>query len=601
MARGRWAMASTSVRLRPRSWPVAAASAGDWPNTTRVSASASRPAASFSSADPSAPAARRSDTRCTTTTLATPSDRESLNVAWAHRAVAGSLRMAHASSITTRVLPPRPAPSPDWSHAVSQVITRGGADDVKVAERSSTVTAASGSRPAVVGPSNIPARSPWIIRRSSRAGARPDAVRPATSVPTEAAASASGRNSASTRSGRVGAAARRDTWRTPSSSAVRSSGCRPRRSEDAVSDATSSTRARNAASGSAFRAPPGPSNGLSRTGPPGARSTGDDPDASANAPYSPFGSMIHARRPKATSRHTSALTKLDLPRPTWPRTRMFGLVRRPARYSSHGSKENGAPSTSLPTSGPWSPMGPSDTKGYTAWRLAVVARWDGGGRTARLPQAPSQGERPGEGLPLATEEPAQLHPRRLGQVLDVGAGRRQTFGVVGADGDVAAEAEGLMPVGQLLLPTGRPLALPLPPGAGEEPGPGAQGGIGQIGRPGRADLADSHRGRDRGHQHRHGGPHAGHQKGGKEVRPDLDPRPLGDPVGDVPGAVGPVGRPPVVGGHGPGQTGPARRRRRSAAACGVGEDAAETVDRERRPGLQAGRLELALQEPDLAP
>jgi len=75
-------------------------------------------------------------------------------------------------------------------------------------ERSSTTTPAERSSPGDVSPSNIPARSPWTSRRSSRATCLPSCRRPSRLVPSNRAAAHRDASNASATRGRVGSAAR---------------------------------------------------------------------------------------------------------------------------------------------------------------------------------------------------------------------------------------------------------------------------------------------------------------------------------------------------------------------------------------------------------
>jgi len=90
----------------------------------------------------------------------------------------------------------------------------------------------------------------------------------------------------------------------------------------------------------------GPSNGFTRTGPPGAKVSGLEPSARASAPYSPFGSSTATCRPKAACRSRYVFTSALFPRPIWPSTVTFGFVTTPAAYSSNGSWAKGPPARS---------------------------------------------------------------------------------------------------------------------------------------------------------------------------------------------------------------------------------------------------------------
>ena len=153
----------------------------------------------------------------------------------------------------------------------------------------------------MVGPSNMPRRSPWTRRRSSRATSRPSSTSSARVVRSAAAASGAGSSRASTTWGRVG---------TPTSTdRCRASARRPARRRSAARSRGS--RSRPEAGDGQRRGEGGPphgrpvqgavalpavaaqpvaavSSGLSRTGPPGRRETGHRSPRFAQWPVLPF-------------------------------------------------------------------------------------------------------------------------------------------------------------------------------------------------------------------------------------------------------------------------------------------------------------------------
>ncbi len=191
----------------------------------------------------------------------------------------------------------------------------------------------------VVGPSNIPHRSPWTSRRSSRATSRPSSNRSARDVRRASEASKPGSRSASTTWGRVGAGIRARWARSvasprAASMAARSRGRRSRPRQATASEEVRTTRRRRTPSpGSDPRASASSSvsSGLSRTAPPGRRATGRTSQARASGPYSPFGSTTQACRPKTAWRQRYDFTNELLPRPIWPNTTALGLVTTPWR------------------------------------------------------------------------------------------------------------------------------------------------------------------------------------------------------------------------------------------------------------------------------
>src|SRR5258708_1083191 len=118
------------------------------------------------------------------------------------------------------------------SHAAAHTMRIASASDWYTAERSKLTRGVLRSMTPLVGPSNIPFKSPWQRRCNSSAASRLALAREAASVASLAAAPAVGRNKASTTSGRVGSPP--DTRLASSSAtaqAARSSGDNPRRND----------------------------------------------------------------------------------------------------------------------------------------------------------------------------------------------------------------------------------------------------------------------------------------------------------------------------------------------------------------------------------
>ena len=375
---------SRSVPVRRSSCRLASASEGAWPKTTRVSVSASRPSASRCWAEPAAPAACRSDSRCTTATLATPTRRASLNVACSQRAVARSCSTAQASSTTTsRFAVPVGRPGSPAASRSRRSSAAASAGEANTADRSSTTTEASRRRPAEVGPSNMPARSPSTSRRSSRATRRPSWASPAASVRTVG------------RQHRVRVEQGRDqiraAWvRRHAAGHGRARPARPRcapaamsvrPSDDAASEQASSARRRRAPAGVGSRVgsrgpsaaadagadllrPGARSSGLSRTAPPGARRSGVLPHASARGPYSPLGSTIQACRPERHLPPDEGLDERRLARARpGPGRSGSGSSARPGGTDPTGRSRTTRPAGPGRSAGPGCPRPPSATKG----------------------------------------------------------------------------------------------------------------------------------------------------------------------------------------------------------------------------------------------
>ena len=455
---------------------------------------------------PAAPAARRSDRRCTTATLATPIARASLNVACSQRAVARSCSTAQASSTTTsRFGPPR---RPGWPAASRW--RRSSARPGPARRTPPTDRARPPERP---GPSR--ARSARRTCRPGRprpAGAAPGppggrrAARPAASVRTVAARAGSGSSRAATTPGSVGSAGPgrhgadgqldRGALRRGERPAQRRRGQRADQLGPPAHE-PASPAARRPAPGRGAGADPGPAPGgqverVEAHDPPGASRSGVAPHASARAPYSPLGSTIHACRPNATWRQTNVLTNVDLPRPTWPRTSRFGLVSTPRRYRSHGSKQNDPPNRSRPISGPPAEPAFGDER---IDRLEMRGRGPMGGRRLhgrrRIELMPAPG--PAEGS-RCTPPPAG---RTAGAVRDGRVWAACSVSTHAASSPSRSPAVTVTypekrysawPSASSDFPPDHALGLPVAAGARQEAGPAAQLLVGHVGGPGGPDL-----------------------------------------------------------------------------------------------------------------
>ena len=284
---------------------------------TRVSESRSSPSASPTCSEPAAPTELRSESRCSTATLATPWARDSFQDACSHRATPRLARIAQASSTTTsngrlRIRPRRRARAA-CSQAVAQAMSTPRAASVEGREVEDDQRARTG-------------RARWSsARRTCPAGRRGPAGAARARRPARPRAASRGRcgsrrpprpsgsSSAATTRGRVGTGAA-PSGPTPSarSTAARSRGRRAGRGRRwPARPAARAAGARAGSVGDAAR-PASPvrprrrrpgSSGLSRTGPPGAGPPGVTPQSSASAPYSPFGSTTQARRPNTAWRH----------------------------------------------------------------------------------------------------------------------------------------------------------------------------------------------------------------------------------------------------------------------------------------------------------
>ena len=223
---------------------------------------------------------------------------------------------------------------------------------------------------------------------------------------------------------------------------------------------------------------------------------------------------------------------------------------------------------------------PVHLSGSRSLRLGQFSRGPG---TSRVAQVAPRGGLPGS---VATEPPRRFSSGRgptaacrLGGLLvaeerrssrrawpaacSVAAQASSSSARGGGHRDVAREAEGGMPVGQLLLAPGDQLGLTRTggPSRGSRPGGAARCRPGRPcgpARPGGRPGAGS--GCITTAIDRRTGPQ---QERAEEVGTDVDPGPLGDPVGGVPGRVGPHAAPLDVGGHRPR---PARSHRPSRCA-----------------------------------
>ena len=226
---------SVSVADNESNSAAASSSPGDCAYTTRVSESDRSPCASATCSESDAPTERRSETRCNTATFETPKARESFQDDCSQRATPKFERIAQASS-TTRKKRPRSGWTPfaetavrasaACNQAVAHAIRTPRAADEYSADKSRTTSGEERSKPGVVGPSNIPRRSPCTSRRNSNATSRPSSRRSRRSVRNERAASAVGVSRASTTTGTVGTATDRVDSARAAPSAARSRGTR---------------------------------------------------------------------------------------------------------------------------------------------------------------------------------------------------------------------------------------------------------------------------------------------------------------------------------------------------------------------------------------
>ncbi len=188
----------------------------------------------------------------------------------------------------------------------------------------------------------------------------------------------------------------------------------------------------------------------------------------------------------------------------------------------------------------------------------------------------------------------------LGRLLGLHAGGLEFLAIGGRDGDVAGEAVLGVAVGQLGFPPQDALGLPAPADAGQETGPGPQLLVGRVGRPGGPGLPGGPVGGHRSHDDRHGAPPLAQQQGRQEVGTDLEPGPLGDPVGGVPGAVCPQRGPALVRGHRPRPATAAAGEVGDPALAGRGQQVPEGVESQRARGAQIGVAQVAIEQPQLA-
>ncbi len=206
---------------------------------------------------------------------------------------------------------------------IAAVIRIAIALDSATAERSSTTSGASRSRPGEVSPSNMPAASPSQSRSSASAASRDSASQCSADDHRSRHASAGGASSTRTTRGSVATSCIRRTARSAWASAASSAGASARSRQAAATPRSART--------STCSSPLRDWSGLSTTPPPGARRIGSTPNAAARRSYSPrFGDTTIADRPKTAHwRCRYAFTNALLPRPISPSTTIAGPVRSP--------------------------------------------------------------------------------------------------------------------------------------------------------------------------------------------------------------------------------------------------------------------------------
>jgi len=116
----------------------------------------------------------------------------------------GAVALALALGFSALAQTPPAAPAASPAKAAPALITIPTSCNLSIAERSSTTICASRFTPGLVGPSNIPARSPTHSCRSAIATSRASAANVSGVAATFRAISTLGVNSASTTSGSVG-------------------------------------------------------------------------------------------------------------------------------------------------------------------------------------------------------------------------------------------------------------------------------------------------------------------------------------------------------------------------------------------------------------
>ncbi len=433
----------------------------------------SAPRRSAPRASPPRPAAPRSERRCRTMMFCTPlraAELEGLLQPLGDADVAGDPPALLDDEIIFGAVAP-PASAARFRSSTIACMPGGGAGH-QDPERGGVLHRARGrGRPAarrgrgprVVGPSNIPRRSPSQRRCRASAtwrGWRRRSPR-RSSAETPATIASRGWSSASTtmRQGRLAGSA---LARRPSS-ATRS----PASSSGPSSRRSAAWRDRAQQARAAPRGPPRGLSGLSRTSPPGASAIG----RAAERPRQRRVLALGVEHPGLAAEDALAEeVGLDqgatCAQPMPPSTSMFGPEQDAARVERPGVIEPGAAvgvAADVDAGGAEAALGEERVgglevggRGRVAGALAAAP--------ARLIRSPRQSGRVKvkAGVLLAVEA-LQLEARELRGVLDLGRGALELRRAGRRDRDVAGEAHLGVAVGQLLLaPRGRLLAAPDP-------------------------------------------------------------------------------------------------------------------------------------------
>ena len=367
----------------------------------------------------------------------------------------------------------------------------------------------------MVGPSNMPRRSPWTRRRSSRATSRPSSI---SMGPVGAQVAAPprprGRAGRSTTWGRVGAGSRR-RGRWPRSSAAsiaaRSRGSRSRPRQATASDAVSSMRRRHAGPRRARRpaARPRPGGrGVQRVEPDRtARAQGHGTHAPGLGQRAVL--ALRVDHPGLAAEdglapevglHERALAPADLPEHHHVGIGHHALPVEDERVVDERAAEEVPPDEHalVPEARPRSPAG-RRRPGAGWWPRGPAP----GASAAAHDEPPAQREGAGEGHVLLAVEEAQLEPGLAGGLLDCAAGllrarpaRRRSPSRSPRTGTGRARRPARCPVAR------RFPAPWLVPGGDQEAAPAPELAVGQVGRAGLGHLAGRPDRADRLHDQR---------------------------------------------------------------------------------------------------
>jgi len=226
--------------------------------------------------------------------------RDSFHDVWSHLATPRLERIAHASSTTTMIRFRCCDRTALCSHAPPQAISTPRAGEWYTVDRSSTTSGPSSRNPGVVGPSNMPQRSPLTSRRSSNATSRPSS-----SKTWRVSGEPAMHRHRGARRRRLPEARWAPAFRPPATARWphergidrrRLRGRRSRPRQATARDEVSTARLLRASPTRSTAIPPptstissSTSSGLSRIVPPGRRATGVTPQAVASGPYSLWG------------------------------------------------------------------------------------------------------------------------------------------------------------------------------------------------------------------------------------------------------------------------------------------------------------------------